>query len=179
MLFREYPLLNTPNLVVVILRAASDGAATREESAAHLHALLEQAHEDPPFGPEEIGSRLDTLIRYLAEAKLVALGPDGGFTLTERGRAALEQHPQGFDTADLMAYPEFARYIRSLSLRRGPADARDGGYDLGYEAYRGGGTVADNPFPSDSADHLAWENGWSEALDEDFRRTGPRFAPEG
>ena len=179
MRFREYPLLNTPNLVVTILRTASEGPATLAACAARLQALLDQAGEHPPFGPEEVASRLDMLIRYLAEAKLVALGPDGGFTLTDRGRAALEQHPQGFDTADLMAYPEFARYIRGLSLRRRPIDARDGGYDEGYNAYWGGETVADNPFDSDSVDHLAWENGWSEALDEDFRWTGVRFtAPE-
>ena len=72
-----------------------------------------------------------------------------------------------------MVYPEFARYIRGLELRRGPIDARAGGYDQGYDAYWSGESPADNPFPPDSADHLAWENGWSEALDEDFRWTGP------
>ena len=179
MFFREYPLLNTPNLVVIILRAATDGPASRAECAAHLLALLEQAHENPPFGPEEIASRLDTLIRYLAEAKLVAVGPDASFTLTDRGRVALEQHPQGFDTADLMAYPEFARHLGGLERRRGPRDdPRAGGYDAGFDAYWAGEGPVDNPYAADSADHLAWENGWSEALDEDFRRTGPRFAPE-
>ena len=116
------------------------------------------------------------LIRYLAEAKLVLPGPDGSFTTTERGRAALAEHPEGFDTADLMVYPEFARYLRGLELRRRPLDPRTGGYDQGFYAYWTGETPADNPYPPDSADHLAWENGWSEALDEDFRWTGPRFA---
>ena len=116
------------------------------------------------------------LIRYLTEARLLAPGADGAFTLTERGRAALAEHPEGFDTADLMVYPEFARYIRSLELRRGPLDPRAGGYDQGFYAYWTGETPADNPYSPDSADHLAWENGWSEALDEDFRWTGPRFA---
>jgi hypothetical protein len=116
------------------------------------------------------------LIRYLSEAKLLAPGPDGAFTLTERGRAALAEHPEGFDTPDLMVYPEFARYIRSLELRRGPLDPRAGGYDQGFYAYWTGDAPADNPYSPDSADHLAWENGWSEALDEDFRWTGPRFA---
>src|SRR5689334_16564206 len=146
MRFREYPLLNTPNMVAVILRAAADGPASREDCAAQLGALLARADEHPPFGPDEIARRLDTLIRYLAEARLLATGPDARFALTERGRAALAQHPQGFDTADLMAYPEFARHIRGLSLRRGAADARAGGYDRGYDAYWGGETVADNPF---------------------------------
>ncbi len=178
MRFREYPLLNAPNLVVIILRAAAEGPATLQDCAARLQELLDRADEHPPFGPEDVASRLDMLIRYLREARLLAAGPDDSFTITERGRAALEQHPQGFDTADLMSYPEFARYIRGLALRRGPVDARAGGYDHGFYAYWGGETPADNPYPADSADHLAWENGWSEALDEDFRWTGPRFAPE-
>ena len=176
MRFREYPLLNTPNMVVTILRTASEGRATLAACAARLQALLGQADEHPPFGPEEVASRLDMLIRYLAEAKLVLPGSDGTFTTTERGRAALAEHPEGFDTADLMVYPEFARYLRGLELRRRPLDPRTGGYDQGFYAYWTGETPADNPHAPDSADHLAWENGWSEALDEDFRWTGPRFA---
>jgi hypothetical protein len=173
--FREHPLLNTPSMVLVVLRAASgDGPATVATSAAALAGLLDRAGERPPFGPEEIASRLEMLVRYLAEAKLVSLGPDGSFVATPRGRAALAEHPQGFDVADLMAYPEFARHIRGLELRRAGMDPRAGGYDQGFYAYWSGKGPADNPYAPDSADHLAWENGWSEALDEDFRWTGPR-----
>ncbi len=178
MLFREYPLLNTPNMVVVILREADGAPATLESCAARLQEVLDRADEHPPFGPADVASRLEMLIRYLGEARLISAGKDGSFTLTERGRVALAQHPSGFDTADLMIYPEFARYIRGLELRRGPIDARAGGYDQGFYAYWTGDAPADNPYPADSADHLAWENGWSEALDEDFRWTGIRFAPE-
>jgi hypothetical protein len=176
MRFREYPLLNSPNMVVTILREAQEGPATLKNVAARLQALLDQADEHPPFGPGDVASRLELLIRYLSEATLLAPGPDGAFTLTERGRAALAEHPEGFDTPDLMVYPEFARYIRSLELRRGPLDPRAGGYDQGFYASWTGDAPADNPYSPDSADHLAWENGWSEALDEDFRWTGPRFA---
>jgi hypothetical protein len=178
MRFREYPLLNTPNMVVVVLKAAADGPTTLEDCVARLQALLEQADEHPPFGPREVASRLGMLIRYLTEARLLAPAGDGGFVLTERGRAALSEHPSGLDTPDLMVYPEFARYIRGFELRRAAMDPRAGGYDQGFYAYWAGEAPADNPYPSDSADHLAWENGWSEALDEDFRWSGPRFAPE-
>ena len=178
MRFREYPLLNTPNMVVIILRTAAEGPATLDDAAARLQALLDVADEHPPFGPRDVASRLEMLIRYLIEARLLAARPDDQFDITERGRAALAQHPAGFDTPDLMVYPEFARYIRSLELRRAAMDPRAGGYDQGFYAYWVGAMPADNPFPADSADHLAWENGWSEALDEDFRWTGPRFAPE-
>jgi hypothetical protein len=178
MRFREYPLLNTPNMVAVILREAEAGPATLEDCAARLQALLARADEHPPFGPADVASRLDVLVRYLVEARLLAPERDGRFALTERGRAALAEHPAGFDTADLMVYPEFARYLRGLVARRGGMDPRAGGYDEGFYAYWGGQAPADNPYPPDSADHLAWENGWSEALDEDFRWTGPRFAPK-
>jgi hypothetical protein len=179
MRFREYPLLNTPNLVAIILREAGDNGATLDSCAARLQSLLDRADEHPPFGPEDVASRLRTLIRYLSEAQLINIGNDGSFSLTARGRAALAEHPAGLDAADLMVYPEFARYIRGLNLRRGGMDPRSGGYDEGFYAYWSGATPADNPYPADTADHLAWENGWSEALDEDFRWPGPRFRPPG
>jgi hypothetical protein len=176
MRFREYPLLNTPSMVVTILRAA-EGRTTLAACADRLAAQLDRLDEHPPFGPDEVASRLGMIVRYLTEAGLLAPGADdGSFTLTERGRAALAEHPEGFDTADLMAYPEFARHLRTLERRRGPRDdPRAGGYDAGFDAYWTGQGPVDNPYASDSADHLAWENGWSEALDEDFRRAGPRF----
>jgi hypothetical protein len=177
MRFREYPLLNTPSMVVIILRQASEQPATLADCAAELQALLDRADEHPPFGPADMASRLEMLIRYLTEAKLLTPSTEGTVSTTARGRDALAKHPQGFDTADLMIYPEFARYIRGLEVRRG-MDPRAGGYDQGFYAYWIGDAPADNPYPPDSADHLAWENGWSEALDEDFRWTGPRFAPD-
>ena len=48
-----------------------------------------------------------------------------------------------------MVYPEFARYIRGLERRRGPTDARAGGYDQGFDAYWTGETPADNPYNPD------------------------------
>ena len=165
--FREYPLLNTPSMVLVILReAAGDGPATVAVAAAPA-GLLDRAGEQPPFGPEEIATRLEMLVRYLAEAKLVSLAPDGSFVATARGRAALAEHPQGFDVADLMAYPEFARHIRGSSCAGpdGPARRRLRPGLLRLLDWRG---PADNPYAPDSADHLAWENGWSEALDDDL-----------
>jgi hypothetical protein len=177
MRFREYPLLNAPNLVVIILRRGLDAPATRADCAATLEGLLARADEHPPFGPDEVAARLDTLIRYLTEAKLVEPVAGGAFATTARGRAALAEHPQGLDTPDLMAYPEFARFIGDLGRRQPGLDPRAGGYDQGFYAYWRGQVPADNPYPPDSADHLAWENGWSEALDEDFRPAGPRAAP--
>jgi hypothetical protein len=177
MMFREYPLLNTPNLVAVLLRAAETVPSTIGQAQAALAARLAQAGEHPPFGPADVAPRLGALLRCLAMARLVSVGEDGSYSLTARGREALDQHPEGFDIADLAIYPEFARHLRALESRRPqPDDPREGGYDQGFYAYWTGAGPADNPYAPDSADHLAWENGWSEASDEDFRWTGPRGA---
>ena len=48
-------------------------------------------------------------------------------------------------------------------------DPRARGYDEGFNAYWSGKDPTDNPYRPDTVDHLAWENGWSEALDEDAR----------
>lgn len=169
--FREYPLLNTPNMVAMVMRAAAEGPATIEECVAALEGLLRQAGEHPPFRPEEVATRLESVARMLTEARLLLSVGDGSFVLSERGEVVLADHPQGFDAADLMAFPEFSRYVRGLNGRLGgrgrPLDPREGGYDRGFSAYWSGQAPSDNPFSPDTADHQAWENGWSEALDED------------
>lgn len=167
--FREYPLLNTPHLTLLILQEASAGAASPASCAERLRRLLAQAAERPPYGDDELRARLETLGCYLAEARLVEPAGDGSFAITSRGREALAEHPSGFDLADLMVYPEFARFIRALSRARaeGRMDPRTPAYDEGYAAYRAGAVLSDNPHPGDTVDHLAWENGWFEALDED------------
>lgn len=182
--FREYPLLNTPHLMLVILREAARGETTTAACAARLREFLAMANEDPPYGEAEIHARLDVLRRYLAEAGLIEPLEDGvedggggegdRFRVTPRGREALAEHPQGFDLAELMAYPEFASFIRALARSRseGRMDPRTPAYDEGFAAYRRGAMLADNPYPSDTVDHLAWENGWFEALDEDAGSTG-------
>lgn len=175
MRFREYPLLNTPNMVAVLLHTAAAGPATLDACTDALFTSLEQADERPPFSREEVAARLAMLARYLGEAGLMAGTPADGYVLTERGRAALAEYPQGLDTADLTQFPDFARFLRALDRRRPVADARAAGYDLGYSAYWSGRAPADNPYSPDSADHLAWENGWSEALDEEFPNNGPRY----
>lgn len=166
--FREYPLRNTPNMVAMVLRGAERGPVTRDGCVEDLLQLLSRADEHPPFGRDDVATRLEVVLRNLSEARLLAPGAEG-YALTPRGRAVLADHPEGFDAADMMAYPEFSRYVHGLNGHRKVLDTRVGGYDRGYAAYWSGQMPGDNPFASDTADHLAWENGWSEALDEDHR----------
>jgi ribosome modulation factor len=39
-------------------------------------------------------------------------------------------------------------------------------YQRGYEAYVAGATLADNPHAPDVRAYLDWENGWSQARDD-------------
>lgn len=167
--FREHPLLNTPHMILVILREAMAGETTPTDCLGRLRDLLAQANEHPPYDDAEILARLELIARYLVEARLLAPAGKGRLAITPRGREALAAHPAGFDLADLMVYPEFARYIHGGARSRRVMDPRTPAYDAGYAAYRGGATPADNPYPADTVDHLAWENGWFEALDEDTR----------
>jgi hypothetical protein len=166
--FRDHPLLNTPHLVVVILRAADRGADV-EDCARRLESLLERTDEHPPVSRDELRARLDRLRRQLTRARLLTPVEDHRFTLTDRGREALAEHPAGFDTADLMRYREFADGVHRAAQSRADMDPRARGYDEGFHAYWSGKDATDNPYRPDTVDHLAWENGWSEALDEDRR----------
>ena len=165
--FREFPLLNTPNLMLVILREAAAGETSLDACARRLNQLLTLTREQPPYSDDEILARLDILRRYLAEARMIAPTGDHRFEITPRGREALAEHPGGFDIADLMVYPEFADFIRRLARAREQMDPRTPAYDEGFVAYRNGARLAENPYASDTVDHLAWENGFFEALDED------------
>jgi hypothetical protein len=166
--FREYPLLNTPNLFLVLLKAASDGPCRVEDCALRLKELLESAHETSPVADAELVSRLRALSAHLVEARLLQTGDEGRLVLTRRGRAALEEHPAGFDTADLMAYPEFADFVDSRRRTGAPLDPHAAEYDEGFNAYRSGQRPDDNPYPAETVSHQSWENGWCEALDEDL-----------
>lgn len=120
---REYPLLNTPHLFVILLKVAAQGEASVEDALKRFQQSLELVGEHPPIRAEEMRRRLDMLRRYLTEAGLLARVRDDRFRITPRGREALAKHPAGFDTAELMAYSEFRHFIQSLhraKRTRGP-----------------------------------------------------------
>ena len=165
--FREFPLLNTPHLFLVLLKTASNGDCSLDDCAARLKTLLKNANEAPPVSDDEIMRRLRALRALLIEARLLEATGQGRFRITEEGRQALELHPRGFDTADLMGYPTFAEFIRNRPQGERSMNPHVAQYDEGFSAYRAGKRLADNPYAADTVDHLAWENGWCEALDED------------
>lgn len=159
----DHPLLNTPSLTALILRTAADGPAGVERIARRLDAVLEAADEHPPVPGSDLRRHLQALCDELAIAGLLAHSA-GRYTLTNRGAQALAEHPDGLDRADLTRWPEYAAHVRRLAARPGARDdPHASAYDQGVAACLAGRPVTDNPHSRDTADHLAWESGWSEA----------------
>lgn len=164
----DYPLLHDADLMTSLLRVTGSGAASVEEALTRLRRDLETAREAPPVSDGEILHRLDEARRHLVMAGLLSPVDRQHFRLTARGRRVLEQYPEGVDGTVLMVFPEYREYLRHRSR---PAPVEDPGiqaYDEGYAAHGAGLTHSDNPYRTDTAAHLAWENGWYEARDEEI-----------
>ncbi len=164
----ELPLINTPNLMMLILHEAQEGPATVASCAAHLRRLAETTDESLPLSPDEIDARIAAHLRYLSAARLVEQHMDG-WRLTDRGSAALTRHPKGFDLADMMEYREFADYMHARTHHSAGMDARPASYDAGYAARLEGAQMTANPHGESTADHQSWENGWMQALEDQQR----------
>jgi hypothetical protein len=163
----DRPLLSDPSLTAVVLHAAAAGPVDLDDLERRLGHALDTARQPRP-APGEIRPRIQALCADLAIAGLIE-PRGGGFALTGEGRRAVEEHPQGLDRADLMAWPAYAAHVRGLAARTGaPSIAPHDGthpsaYLEGVAARVAGIAASDNPHPTDTADHLAWENGWAEA----------------
>ena len=169
----DVPLLNYPDLMEAVLKAAADGGregATLAAAEARLLANVALARERPGRSAADLRARLERALRYLRAACLVEDSDDAAaFRITARGREVLAAHPMGVDDSVLMAFPEFRAFIRSISGSP-PAEAHETVFDSGYAAYARGADPSDNPYDFDTGEHLAWENGWFEARDEDPTR---------
>ena len=165
----DVPLLNTPNLVALVLRAAEEGGASAEICADRLEALFRQTGERAELGRDEIVALCGKTVGWLRAAGLLEAGERQRWVLTARGREALAGHPQGMDLADLAAYPEFADYLHAsdaAARRTGGGPAQATAYDQGFAARHEGVAFTGNPHDFAIADHQLWERGWCEALDE-------------
>ena len=167
--FLEHPLLNTPSLTLSLLKVvAEQESATLEDGLAHLKGVLVQAHESPAVAVTEIVEHLQEALRHLVAAGLLAIADHGHFTITERGQRVLAEHPMGIDDTVLTQFQEFREFLQRSSPRRVPEDPDLATQEEGYHAYLDGLSPIDNPYEFDTSKHLAWENGWFEARDEDM-----------
>ncbi|MGD8808276.1 MAG: hypothetical protein PVG24_01660 [Gammaproteobacteria bacterium] len=172
--FAEYPLLNTPHLTVVILKTAADGPARLDDAVGRLRDVLRQAGEDPPFDDATLSRRLRAVGTYLANAGLLQVHSGNRFVITDSGLRAIRHCPEGFDMADLVDDAEVRRRLRADRRQNTPTDPRNDQYADGFNAYRKGRRITENPFRQDTVWHLAWEDGWCEGRDSLSRTPAER-----
>ena len=166
----DFPLLNRPALMLLVLKTAAYGPATLADCRARLADELRRIHEHPDVPDRAIAAELREVRAHLLAAGLLAPGDGDTVSLTARGRKVLDGHPLGVDETVLATFPEYRAFLRGFTRRKSMDDPRPGSYDAGYTARREGAAMSENPHPPDSVDHQAWENGWSEAAEEDASR---------
>lgn len=175
---KEYPLLHQVDLMLALLKVATDGHATLDDALARLKGNLRSVGEASPVPDSEIRGELARALDRLTQAVLLEPAGDGGFMITPRGMRTLADHPGGIDDSVLMRFPEFRAFIEQESSRpaKGRAvftgrtdDPRIIEYDQGYAAFHEGVALQSNPYEADRVMHLAWENGWCQARDDALR----------
>lgn len=158
----EYPLLHFPDLVLALLRAGN-GGGTIAAAAGQLTRLRARARERQRVDPAELIRRLDRARRHLVAARLLEMADAESFHTTVRGRAVLTTHPQGIDDGVLMEFAEFRSWMTSAGTHSPPENPMAAEFQDGWAAGLHGERQHDNPFPPDTAQHAAWEDGWLEA----------------
>jgi hypothetical protein len=166
----EYPLLNRPVLMLLVLRAASEHPVTLRACRDRLGEELARIHERPDVPEAVIAAEFEEVGKHLEAARLLVRDGQGALSLTPRGRQVLHEHPLGVDETVLALFAEYRKFINAFAPRKTVDDPRPARYDEGYAAQQDGRSLSENPYPPDSVDHLAWENGWSEARDTDVER---------
>ena len=164
-------LLHEADLMLAILRAAHESPATLPDAYMALLAHLAAAHESvPAWFESELRRRLGRALDRLAGAKAIACLDSERYELTERGLMLLRKHPAGVDQSVLLTFPEFRAYVAAQQRAEPKEDPHLSAFEAGLRAFNEGQGLADNPYSSDTADHLGWECGWSEARDGAMRR---------
>jgi restriction system protein len=162
----ESPLLHEPDLMLAMLRVAAAQAGTLDDCVEHLRALRRSAQVDELVPEAEVRARLETVQATLRRAGLIEFGARGRFRITARGRKVLAENPDGVDATVLMRLDE----VRPLNGHRAATAhqrAPSTDYQRGYGAYLTGAGLAENPYPRDVRAYLDWENGWSQARDDE------------
>lgn len=159
----ETPLLHFPDLALAVLRAGSAAPATVAEAAGLLEETRLQAHESASVDATELTAHLDSARLHLAAASAIEMLDAMRFRTTPRGIALLRAHPDGVDDGVLMDYPEFRTWLAAIQHHRRPEDPMPLEFTDGWVARQRGGALEDNPFPTDTAQHQAWSEGWRES----------------
>ena len=162
----QSPLLHEPDLMLAVLRVANTGSGTLDDCLEHLRQLRRIAQVDEPMPEAEVRAGLETARAKLRRAGLIELGVAGRTRITPRGRQVLADNPTGIDDTVLMrlAQPKRINGRRAAGSGSGPTSSID--YQSGYAAFLAGARLAENPHAPDARACLDWENGWSQARDD-------------
>jgi hypothetical protein len=174
----DAPLLQEPDLMLAVLRVAAVKAGTLDDCIDHLRALRRCAQIYEPMPEAEVRARLEAAQAKLRRAGLIEAAPaPGRFRITARGRQVLDANPDGVDDTVLAQLPELrpvnGHSATAAAAPAAPAAAQRAAsteYHRGFEAFLAGVGLADNPHPPDVRAYLDWENGWSQARDEQHRQ---------
>jgi restriction system protein len=164
--FEESPLLHEPDLMLAVLRVAATEAGTLDDCVEHLRVLRRTAQVDELVPEAEVRARLERARATLRRAGLVELGGGGRLRITARGRRILAENPDGVDATVLMRLEE-VRPVSGHRVAAPPQRTPSTDYQRGYGAYLAGAGLAENPYPRDVRAYLDWENGWSQARDDE------------
>jgi hypothetical protein len=173
----ESVLLHEPDLMLAVLRVAAARAGTLDACIEHLRELRDRAEVEHRVPEADVRAQLLAITARLDRASLIEWPQASRFRITARGRQVLADHPSGVDDSVLVRL-EKPSAVDDTGDRTTPLQAPVSGaskasaYDLGYQAFGEGLSVADNPHPSDARAHLDWQNGWSEARDQAAQANG-------
>lgn len=171
----EIPLINMANVMLAVLKAAAERPVRQSDCIDRLTRHLRQVREDPELHRPELEAGVQRAVGELSAVGLIEKTPEGRFRLTPRGHTVLEQHPMGVDETVLAEFREFRDFVRRLSPSsqgskgnsvEAPTLSSTRAYLDGYGTYAAGRPMTENPHPVDTAEHMAWDAGWFEALDE-------------
>jgi restriction system protein len=173
----ESPLLHEPDLMLAALRVGATGTGTLDACIEQLRRLRRCAQVRESVPEAEVRERLKGVVGKLDRAQLIERPTACSWRITPRGRQVLAEHPDGVDDSVLVRFASFQSAGEQTPERHEALIPPRSHYDLGYEAYGRGRGLADNPHPPDVRAALDWENGWSQARDDDRRRLRPhRYA---
>ncbi|HLI13411.1 MAG TPA: hypothetical protein VKY65_17600 [Alphaproteobacteria bacterium] len=173
----EVPLVNMANVMLTVLKAAAAQPVSPGDCVERLLRTLRLVHENAEAQRSTLTERVALAVTELHAAALLAPRRDGRFAATERGRIVLAAHPLGVDETVLAEFREFRAFIRKHEAPAGDDKAeleRTQAYLDGYGAYGAGRPLTENPHPAETAEHMDWDAGWCEALDDAIENTGVR-----
>jgi hypothetical protein len=164
----ESPPLQEPDLMLAVLRVANAGSGTLDDCVEHLRQLRRFAQVDELMPEAEVRAQLETARAKLGRAGLIETGAGGRLRITARGRQLLADNPGGVDETVLMQLRPPRPINGHDGAESSPPQAGSIDYQRGYGAYFAGAKLAENPHLPAAQAHLDWENGWSQARDDDL-----------